>query len=63
MSNTKRIPKLRFPEFKNDEEWNTDSLVELKAIILLEDVHLAQPINFGAERLQYHRVFNKKLKF
>lgn len=51
-------------------------MVEIKAIEKLEGVHKAQAINyceayniadgllinFGAERLQYHRVFNKKLK-
>ncbi len=51
-------------------------MVEIKAIENLEGVHKAQAINyceaynitdglllnFGAERLQYHRVFNKKLK-
>ena len=51
-------------------------MVEIKAIEKLEGVHIAQAINyceayniadgllinFGAERLQYHRVFNKKLK-
>ncbi len=51
-------------------------MVELKAIEKLEGVHKAQAINyceayniadgllinFGGERLQYHRVFNKNLK-
>jgi len=51
-------------------------MVEIKAIEKLEGVHKAQAINyceadniadgllinFGAERLQYNRVFNKKLK-
>ncbi len=51
-------------------------MVEIKAIEKIEGVHKAQAINyceayniadgllinFGAERLQYHRVFNKKLK-
>ena len=51
-------------------------MLEIKAIEKLEGVHKAQAINyceaynvadgllinFGAERLQYHRVFNKKLK-
>ena len=51
-------------------------MVEIKAIETLGGVHKAQAINyceaynladgllinFGAERLQYHRVFNKKLK-
>ena len=51
-------------------------MVEIKAIEKLEGVHKAQAINyceayniadgllinFGAQRLQYHRVFNKKLK-
>jgi GxxExxY protein len=51
-------------------------MVEIKAIEKLEGVHKAQAINyceayniadgllinFGAERLQYHRVFNKHLK-
>ena len=51
-------------------------MVEIKAIEKLEGVHKAQAINyceayniadgllinFGAERLHYHRVFNKKLK-
>lgn len=51
-------------------------MVEIKALVKLEGVHKAQAINyceayniadglllnFGAERLQYHRVFNKKLK-
>lgn len=50
--------------------------VEIKAIINLEDVHLAQAlnyleaynlqtgllINFGAKSLQFKRVFNKSLK-
>ena len=50
--------------------------VELKAIINLEDVHLAQAmnyleaynlqtgllINFGAKSLQFKRLFNKKFK-
>jgi len=51
-------------------------MVEIKAIEKLEGVHKAQAINyceaydiadgllinFGGERLQYHRVFNKNLK-
>lgn len=51
-------------------------MVEIKAVEKLEGVHKAQAINyceaydiadgllmnFGSERLQYHRVFNKKLK-
>jgi GxxExxY protein len=51
--------------------------VEIKAVINLEDVHLAQAmnyleaynlqtgllINFGAKSLQYNRLFNKKYKF
>jgi GxxExxY protein len=51
-------------------------MVEIKAIEKIEGVHKAQAINyceayniadgllinFGAERLQYHRVFNRKLK-
>ncbi len=51
-------------------------MVEIKAIEKLEGVHKAQAINyceayniadgllinFGAERLQYHRVFNKEMK-
>lgn len=51
-------------------------MVEIKAIEKLEGVHKAQAINyceaynvadgllinFGADRLQYHRVFNKNLK-
>lgn len=51
-------------------------MVEIKAIEKLEGVHKAQAINyceayniadgllinFGAERLQYHRLFNKSLK-
>ena len=51
-------------------------MVEIKAKVKLEGVHKAQAINyceayniadgllinFGSERLQYHRVFNKKLK-
>jgi len=51
-------------------------MVEIKAVVQIEGVHKAQAINyceayniadgllinFGAERLQYHRVFNKKLK-
>lgn len=51
-------------------------MVEIKAIEKIEGVHKAQAINyceaykiadgllinFGAERLQYHRVFNKNLK-
>jgi len=51
-------------------------MVEIKAIEKLEGVHKAQAINyceayniadgllinFGAQRLQYHRVFNKRLK-
>ena len=51
-------------------------MLEIKAIENLGGVHKAQAINyceayniadgllinFGAERLQYHRVFNKKLK-
>ena len=50
--------------------------VELKAISTLEDVHLAQAlnyleaykiptgllINFGAKSLQFHRLFNKKVR-
>ena len=50
-------------------------MVKLKAIIKLEDVHLAQAknyleayhmsvgllINFGAERLDFKRVINKEL--
>ncbi|MHB0939897.1 MAG: GxxExxY protein [Armatimonadota bacterium] len=50
-------------------------MVEIKAIILLEDVHLAQAmnyleayqmevgllLNFGAKSLDYHRVHNNKL--
>lgn len=51
-------------------------MVEIKAIVKLEGVHKAQAINyceayniadgllinFGALRLEYHRVFNKSLK-
>lgn len=51
-------------------------MVELKAITILEDVHLAQAINyleayhlptgllinFGAKNLQFKRVYNKKHK-
>lgn len=51
-------------------------MVELKALIALEDVHLAQAlnyleaynlktgllINFGARSLQFKRLFNKKFK-
>lgn len=51
-------------------------MLEIKAIEKLEGVHKAQAINyceayniadgllinFGAQRLQYHRLFNKKLK-
>lgn len=51
-------------------------MVEIKAIEKLEGVHKAQAINyceayniadgllinFGGQRLEYHRVFNKKLK-
>lgn len=51
-------------------------MVELKAIIMLEDVHLAQAlnyleayntevgllINFGAKSLEFHRLTNKKFK-
>jgi GxxExxY protein len=51
-------------------------MVELKAIIDLEDVHLAQAmnyleaynlptgllINFGAKSLQFKRIFNKSLQ-
>jgi GxxExxY protein len=51
-------------------------MVELKAVIQLEDVHLAQAmnyleaykrpvgllINFGSKRLQFNRVHNNKLK-
>ena len=50
--------------------------VELKAIIKLEDVHIAQAINyleayyleigllinFGSKRLEFHRFTNKKFK-
>ena len=51
-------------------------MVELKAVIKLEDVHLAQAINyleaynteigmlinFGAKSLEFHRLTNKKYK-
>lgn len=51
-------------------------MLEIKAVVMVETVHKAQAINyceayhiadgllinFGGERLQYHRVFNKKLK-
>jgi GxxExxY protein len=51
-------------------------MVEIKALEKIEGVHKAQAINyceaynmadgllinFGALRLEYHRVFNKKLK-
>ncbi|MCL2291311.1 MAG: GxxExxY protein [Bacteroidetes bacterium] len=51
--------------------------VEIKAIVNLEDVHLAQAINyleaynlqtgllinFGAKSLQFKRLFNKKFKY
>jgi GxxExxY protein len=51
-------------------------IVELKAIIVMEDVHLAQAlnyleaydletgllINFGARRLEFKRLYNKKFK-
>ena len=51
-------------------------IVELKAVIILEDVHLAQIknylvaynfesgllINFGATSLEYKRIFNDKVK-
>ncbi|MEN8153883.1 MAG: GxxExxY protein [Acidobacteriota bacterium] len=50
-------------------------MVEIKAIIQIEDVHLAQALNyleayemevglllnFGSKRMQFKRVFNKKL--
>ncbi|MDP4230369.1 MAG: GxxExxY protein [Bacteroidota bacterium] len=50
--------------------------VELKAVATLEDIHLAQAlnyleaynvptgllINFGAKSLQFHRLFNKKYR-
>jgi GxxExxY protein len=53
---------------------NTKISVELKAIIKLEDVHIAQAmnyleaynleigllINFGSKRLEFHRLTNKK---
>lgn len=55
---------------------NEEISVEIKAIINLEDVHLAQAmnyleaynlqtgllINFGAKSLQFKRLFNKKYK-
>jgi GxxExxY protein len=55
---------------------NAEISVEIKAIITLEDVHLAQAmnyleaynlqtgllINFGARSLQFKRLFNKKYK-
>lgn len=51
-------------------------MVEIKAVLKLEGAHKTQAINyceayniadglllnFGSERLQYHRVFNKRLK-
>jgi len=54
----------------------TEISVEIKAVINLEDVHLAQAknyleaynletgllINFGSNSLQYKRIFNKKYK-
>jgi hypothetical protein len=55
--------------------WNaTKKVLELKAVINLEDVHLAQAknyvvaydfpigllINFGATSLQFKKIFNKK---
>ena len=60
----------------NDFFVDNKVMVEIKALVKLEGVHKAQAINyceayniadgllinFGAERLQYHRVFNKRLK-
>ncbi|MEZ4951794.1 MAG: GxxExxY protein [Saprospiraceae bacterium] len=50
-------------------------IVEIKALVRLEDVHLAQAknylvaynfpigllINFGSKRLQFHKIFNSKI--
>lgn len=73
------------PIFYRDEQLGTrrvdffvdgEIMVELKAIILLEDVHLAQAINyleaynmktgllinFGSKSLTFKRLLNKKFK-
>ena len=76
---------MEMPIFYRDEQLGTrrvdffvdgEIMVELKAIILLEDVHLAQAINyleaynmktgllinFGSKSLTFKRLLNKKFK-
>jgi len=77
--------EMEMPIFYRDEQIGTrrvdffvenEIMVELKAIILLEDVHLAQAINyceaynmqtgllinFGSKSLIFKRIYNKKYK-
>ena len=77
--------EMEMPIFYRDEQIgtrrvdffvDTEIMVELKAIIQLEDVHLAQAINyleaynmktgllinFGSKSLQFKRVLNNKFK-
>lgn len=77
--------EMEMPIFYRNEQIGTrrvdffvenEIMVELKAIILLEDVHLAQAINyleaynmktgllinFGSKSLTFKRLFNKKYK-
>jgi GxxExxY protein len=77
--------EMEMPIFYRDEQIGTrrvdffvenEIMVELKAIILLEDVHLAQAINyceaynmqtgllinFGSKSLTFKRIYNKKYK-
>jgi len=77
--------EMEMPIFYREEQIGTrrvdffvenEIMVELKAIILLEDVHLAQAINyceaynmqtgllinFGSKSLTFKRIYNKKYK-
>jgi GxxExxY protein len=84
-SGLKFVREMAMPIFYRDIEIGTrrvdffvenEIMVELKALIALEDVHLAQAvnyleaynvktgllINFGAKSLEFKRLFNKKHK-
>lgn len=84
-NNLNFIRELEMPIYYNDNQVGTRRvdffvedkiMVELKALIKLEDVHLAQSknyleaynleigllINFGGKSLEFKRVYNNKIK-